>query len=209
MKNGLGIFTAFHFSEDSIFVVSSQFLTMDYNAILNELNNASLFELYRLNVAIGRQLDDRNRLNLIKNQLKIGQLINYFDEKENRLIEATVVELKITKLIVKNQHDGVLWNIPYYCLNIDDSNTDIQNTSSQKIDRNNLKVGDDVCFKDKKGNELFGQVTKLNSKTAGILVGQAKWRVAYTLLSPVINVHSNNNPQTGIIDVKSITVQEL
>lgn len=64
---------------------------MDYTTILTELNNNSLFELYRLNVAIRQQLNDPARLRLIKNHLKAGQLISYFDEAENRLIEATIV----------------------------------------------------------------------------------------------------------------------
>ena len=176
---------------------------MDYSAILTELNNASLFELYRLNVAIGKQLDDPARLSLIKNHLQIGQLISYFDAQENRLLEATIVELKRTKVLVENKHDGALWNIPYYCLNIDNLDTDIQATSQQKITRNNLKVGDNVCFKDKKGNELFGEVIKLNPKTAGILVGQTHWRVAYSLLSPIISVEVGDEQLT--IEVKSLS----
>ena len=34
---------------------------MNYDLILEELGRASLFELYRLNSAIGNQLDDRFR----------------------------------------------------------------------------------------------------------------------------------------------------
>lgn len=176
---------------------------MDYTAILTELNNASLFELYRLNVAIRKQLEDSARLSLIKNNLIKGQLISYFDETENRLVEATIVELKRTKVLVENKHDGVLWNIPYYSLNLDNSDTDIQATSQQKITRNNLKVGDNVCFKDRKGNELFGEVIKLNPKTAGILVGQTQWRVAYSLLSPIISVEVGDRQQT--IEVRSLS----
>lgn len=160
---------------------------MDYTAILTELDNASLFELYRLNVAIRQQLGDPARLFSIKNQLKVGEQINYFYGAENRLIEATVVELKRTKLLVENRHDGEFWNIPYYYVNMDNSDTDIQATSRKKANRNSIKVGDCVCFKDKKGNELFGEVVKLNVKTAGVLVGKIQWRVGYSLLSPILD----------------------
>jgi hypothetical protein len=160
---------------------------MDYSRILNELNGASLFELYRLDVAIRQQLDDPKRLRLVKAGLKTGLLIKYFDANENRLIDAKILELKRTKVLVENSHDGELWNIPYYFINIDDVDTTIPPSSNQKLSRNNLKVGDKVCFKDKKGRELFGEVIKLNQKTAGVLVGQVKWRVAYSLLSLIID----------------------
>jgi len=174
---------------------------MDYSTILNELNNASLFELYRLNVAIRQQLEDPIRMSSVKKSLRTGQLIKYFDSTENKLIDATILELKRTKVLVENKHDGELWNIPYYHINVDNIDTNIQATSKRTINRNNLKVGDKVCFKDKKGNELFGEVIKLNPKTAGVLVGQVKWRVAYSLLLPIIDgeVGSDNNLLEGAI----------
>ena len=160
---------------------------MDYSSILQALNNASLFDLYRLNSAIDQQLSDPKRLQLVKNQLTVGQPVTYFEHSENRLIDAVVVELKRTKALVKNHHDGRLWNIPYYFINIDAVDTDIHAAPKQKFSKSTAKVGDQVCFKDRKGNELFGEITKLNPKTAGVLVGQVKWRVAYGLLMPVID----------------------
>ena len=162
---------------------------MNYSKILDELNNASLFELYRLNEAIRRSLEDPVRIRSIKDSLKVGQNIEYFDAEENRLVEAIITELKRTRLLVKNRHDGKLWDIPYYYVNLDHSNIAISN-SAGKLNRNNLKVGDKVAFKDKKGHELFGEVIKLNQKTAGVLVGTARWKVGYGLLSLIIEGES-------------------
>jgi hypothetical protein len=39
---------------------------MNYNAVLEALNQASLFELYRLNAAIRNQLDDPGRIRAVK-----------------------------------------------------------------------------------------------------------------------------------------------
>lgn len=158
---------------------------MDYSKILDELNNASLFELYRLNQAICHSLEDPARIKKIKDSLKTGQTIKYFDAEENRLIEAIVIELKRTRLLVKNRHDGKLWDIPYYHINLDHANTAIS-ASTGKLNRNSLKVGDRVAFKDRKGNELYGRVIKLNPKTAGVLVGTTRWKVGYGLLSLII-----------------------
>ncbi len=166
---------------------------MNISEILNEMNNASLFELYRLNQAIRRQLEDPKRINILKKQLKAGQLISYFDTDENRLVDAVIMELKRTRVLVRNTKDGALWNIPFYYINADNLDADISATHSRRVDRNVLKVGDKVCFKDKKGVELFGKVIKLNQKTAGVSVGNIKWRVAYGLLSPIIEGELGND----------------
>jgi hypothetical protein len=158
---------------------------MNYCKILEELNNASLFELYRLQQAIRRNLEDPARIRKIKDSLKVAQDIEYFDAEENRLIQARIVELKRTRALVKNHHDGALWNIPFYHINLHHADVDICG-STGKLDRNSLKVGDKVAFKDRKGNELFGEVIKLNQKTAGVLVGTTRWKVGYRLLSPII-----------------------
>ena len=174
---------------------------MDYTAIIAELKNASLFDLYRLNVAIDQQLNDRKKLSRIKQNLKIGQCITYFDHTENRLIEATIMKLKPKNVLVENKHDGLQWNIPYYFINIDNLDTDIKVEGKEKTNKNHIKVGDHVCFKDKQGNELFGEVIKLNPKTAGILVGNTRWRVAYSLLSPTISINVEDNDTNGIITI--------
>ncbi|MDM8545936.1 hypothetical protein QUF61_05545 [Candidatus Venteria ishoeyi] len=158
---------------------------MDYSAILNALNNASLFELHRLSQAIYRQLEDPERINRVKRALSPGDEITYFESEENRLIAAVIVKLKRTRALVKNKHDGKLWNIPFHSINLEQQPVDLN--TSQKLDRNSLKVGDQACFKDKNGVELFGEVVKLNPKTAGVLVGTTKWRVAYSYLSLIID----------------------
>ena len=158
---------------------------MNYSEILDELDNASLFELFRLEQAIRHSLEDPARISNIKASLKVGQIIEYFHADENRLLEASIVELKRTRALVENRHDGKLWNIPFYHINLDHADIAISR-STGKLDRNSLKVGDKVVFKDRKGNERFGEVIKLNQKTAGVLVGTARWKVGYGLLSLIL-----------------------
>ena len=170
---------------------------MNYSKILEELNNASLFELYRLEQAIRRSLEDPVRIGKIKDSLRVGQDIEYFDAEQNRLIEATIIELKRTRALVKNRHDGKLWDIPFYHINVDHADVSISG-STGKLDRNSLKVGDKVAFKDRKGNELFGEVIKLNQKTAGVLVGTTRWKVSYRLLSSIIE--GERGSETNLIE---------
>jgi hypothetical protein len=121
----------------------------------------------------------------------------YFDADENRLVEASIIELKRTRALVKNRHDGKVWNIPFYLIDLDHADIAMSG-STGKLDRNRLKVGDKVAFKDRKGNERFGEVIKLNQKTAGVLVGTTRWKVDYRLLSLIIEGELGN--ETNVIE---------
>jgi len=88
--------------------------------IIKALEQASLFELYQLWITIGNQLEDPERIKKVKSRMKPGMIISYFELSENRLINAEVISLKRTRLTVRNIHDNVRWNIPFYYVNIDD-----------------------------------------------------------------------------------------
>ena len=116
-------------------------------------------------------------------------LINYFDETQNRLIKAAVIELHRTRLLVENQHDLGRWSIPFGAVNIDEVETDIRAVAPEQcvLDRSRLKVGDAVGFRDRQNQDKYGRVVGLNQKTATILTSDnQKWRVAYQFLFPVI-----------------------
>jgi len=166
---------------------------MNYTNILNELNQASSFDLFRLKSIIDKQLDDPARMFNIKKKLFVGQEITYFEEDENRLIAATIIELKRTRVVVRNTCDNHIWQLYYYHINIDNVETDIDSSKQQTLDRNSLKVGDNVSFFNKDGSEVFGVVDKLNPKTAGITTTQGKWRVTYSALSLVLEGELSHN----------------
>jgi hypothetical protein len=160
---------------------------MNYNAILDALNQASLFELHRLNAAIRNQLEDPARIRKVKQVLRVGQTVTWFDEQQNRLLEARLLEIRRTRALVQNVGDGKRWNIQFYLINVDNQDIEIAAQGRRKLDRNSLSVGDRVAFKDRHGHERFGEVVKLNPKSAAVMVGRTRWRVAYGLLMPVID----------------------
>lgn len=162
---------------------------MDYTALLQELNKASLFDLHRLQSAIYQELENPIRIDQIKAQLKIGQAISYFDPDTNRLIDAVILKIKRTRCLVKNVHDQKNWNLAFYYLNLDNSNTDIQPPKNAVgIPKSSLKVGAKVGYKSKYNEDVFGEVLRLNQKTASVKVNErTTWRVPYTLLFQVID----------------------
>jgi hypothetical protein len=167
---------------------------MNYNAILEALNQASLFELHRLNAAIRNQLEDPARIRHVKQALRVGQTITWFDDQENRLVEARLLEIRRTRALVQNIGDGKRWNIQFYLINLDGQDVEIAAQGQRKLDRNSLRVGDQVAFKDRHGHERFGKVVKLNPKSAAVMVGTMRWRVSYGLLMPVIDGDLGSDP---------------
>lgn len=86
---------------------------MDYNLILSELQQASMFDLFLLQAAIGKLLDDPARLIAIKRALRPGMEITYFHEQGNRLVPARVLQIRKTRAAVQDLETGKRWTIVY------------------------------------------------------------------------------------------------
>lgn len=174
---------------------------MDYTRILQELQSATLFDLYRLHAAIAQQLDNPQRVEQVRSRLSPGMNIAYFDETENRLVKARVVELNRTRLIVENQEDGKRWSIRFGSVNLDGVSVDLHPVSAQQpLDRSLLKAGDIVGFRDRQNREKYGRVQDLNQKTATILTNSGeRWRVAYSFLFKVLNPADDSASDGDII----------
>ncbi|MCW5203471.1 hypothetical protein VU11_07240 [Desulfobulbus sp. US2] len=130
---------------------------------------------------------------ICKRYLKPGQKISYFDAQQNREIEAEILKIRRTRVLVQNLHDQAKWTIPLYFVNLDKVETDIINSSKEGLDKTQLKVGDMVGFLDKEQNDLHGEIIRLNQKTATIMTStKGRWRVAYEYLFLIYDIE-----QTG------------
>lgn len=170
---------------------------MDYSKIMDELDKASLFDLHRLHAAISKELDNPERIEKIRQMIKAGDTIRYFVSEENRLIEAEVLELKRTRVLVRNKHDMKRWDIPFFMVNVDDVSVDIvRQGSAGGINRHEIRIGDFVGFRDNANNNLRGKVIRINPKTVTLFVEpNQKWRVTYSMLHPIIDGQIVNEQQ--------------
>jgi len=161
---------------------------MDYTTTLQELNKASLFDLHRLQSAIYQELLNPMRIEQIKTQLKTGQSISYFDPQSNSLIDAVILKIQRTRCLVRNVKDQKSWNLPFYYLNLDAIDADIQPAKNAVgIPKSSLKIGAKVGFKDKENNDQFGEVIRLNPKRATVKINEhCRWLVNYKYLFYVI-----------------------
>lgn len=162
---------------------------MEYAEILEQLEKASLFDVYRLHAAMSMMMEDPLRLEEVREQLMPGQEVSYFNWQENRLVQVNILELKRTRVFVQEQETGARYSIPVYWINTEDSDLpEARRSNAKGIPRSELRVGDQVGFRDRNNMTRCGQVIRLNPKTATLLVdGRSKWRVGYGFLFDVID----------------------
>lgn len=185
---------------------------MDYSEIMNELDEASLFDLYRLRAAINKELDNPERIETIRRLIKVGDTIRYFVSEQNRLIEAEVLEIKRTRVLVRNKHD-LKRDIPFYMINLEGVPVDIVRSENTKgINRHEVRIGDFYGFRDRANNILRGRVIRTNPKTVTLLVEpNQRWRVSYSMLHSIIDgqKRANKNLSKVLLLIAILTEQGL
>lgn len=160
---------------------------MNYSELVELLNRASAFDLYRLRTAIDSMIDDPRRIIEVKASLRLGQEVTYFEGSTNSVHEGVVESIKKTRVVVRDKLDGKRWSIPLCAINIRDVDVTIQQTHRHGLTKNELAIGDRVGFIDKSGIERSGEVVRLNQKTVTVESETGGWRVAYQLLHKVID----------------------
>lgn len=162
-------------------------MSMNFSAVLDALNHASAFELYRLRFAIDRKLDDPAWAIAVRSRLHVGQEIEYFSPRENLVQRARIDEFRRKQVAVTDLPDGKRWLIEYNAINIDGIDVEIREQTRKGLGRNEVRVGDTLGFIDRNGHERSGVVLRLNNKTVSMQVGAQQWRVAYPLLHRVVD----------------------
>lgn len=159
---------------------------MDFTTVLTLLKEASLYDLYRLRVALKNQMDDPEKIKALRQCFAVGSSIAYFNSIKNSLCRGTVLRKNLKKVVVMDLEDTQVWTVPYYAINLTGKENDIQARYHEKLTKNNFKVNDRVDF-DYEGKHYFGTINKLNHKTTSVLTLEYKrFRVGYGLLFKVI-----------------------
>ncbi len=159
---------------------------MNYSETINSINNASAFDLYRLRVAITQMLDDPERIRKVRENLRVGDAIEYFESKTNQVHKAKLLKLQRTRALVEDIADNKRWEIPIFWINVHAVDTQITEKQKRGLGRNEISVGEHVGFVDNEGFEHYGVVVRLNQNTVTLNCDGRKWRVAYCYLFKVI-----------------------
>ena len=161
---------------------------MNFSDVLQALNQASAFELFRMRSAIDRVLDEPQRMHAIHARLQIGQAIEYFDSQANALKRGTILELRRKQVLLLDHGDGQNWFTSYASINMDGADVQIREQVKSGLGRNEVAVGDILGYLDRNQRQRSGQVIRINDKSATLQVGPDQWRVAYMFLHRVLEV---------------------
>lgn len=161
---------------------------MNFTEVLDALKRASGFELYRLRAGIDRMLDDPKWIMAIRKALRVGQVIEYFDEKDNRLCTGRILELRQKTVLILRMDTAQRWLMPYASINLDGIDTTIRDKPNQGLGRQEVAVGDNVGFHDRDQRQRIGRIIRLNDKTVTLVSDDQQWRVAYGLLHRIVDI---------------------
>lgn len=159
---------------------------MDFSEMLKAMNQASSFELYRLNAMIEQVLDEPERNERIKAQLKVGQEVEYFDPVANGTCQGKIVRLLKKNADILNYSDQTHWRMPYASINVNGIDTQVTQEKPRGVGRAELAVGDQVGFT-YHGEQKVGVIKRLNTKSVTLDAQGEKWRVGYSLLQRVVD----------------------
>lgn len=160
---------------------------MNFSEVINSLNQASAFDLYRMRAAIDRVIDDPKWLQAIQTRLKIGQEVKYFDAQANALKRGKVLELRRKQAVLLDLDDAKSWIISYAAINLDGADVQIREHKPQGLGRNEVAIGETVGFLDRNQQQRTGKVIRLNDKTVTLQCGSSQWRVTYSFLHRVVD----------------------
>lgn len=160
---------------------------MNFSDVINTLNQASAFELYRMRAAIDRVLDEPHWLQAVQARLRVGQSVQYFDPQANALKRGQVLEMRRKQLVVLDLGDARRWIISYAAINLDGSDVQIRENKHQGLGRNEVAIGEVVGFVDRDQRQRTGKVIRLNDKTVTLHCDNGQWRVAYVFLHRVVD----------------------
>ncbi|MEK7996395.1 MAG: hypothetical protein AAB403_21555 [Planctomycetota bacterium] len=162
---------------------------MNFAAPYDDFGKTSLFDLWRLNIAIARALEDPRKIAAIRSRLRVGQTVCYFDAGRNKEISGRIMEVKRTRAVIRHDHDQKIWNIPFHMMKLEGTQEDgfPFARTNQKMDRESIRVGDSVGYISREHRQMYGIVEKRNRKTATVRLSNGEqWKVSYGLLFPVI-----------------------
>lgn len=163
---------------------------MNFSEVFQTLNQASAFDLFRLRAAIDCALDEPSWLQAIQTRLKVGQTVQFFDLRANKLKRGQVLEMRRKEVVMLDLDDAVRWVLSYAAINLDGADVQIREQKPQGLGRNEVALGDVVGFVGRDQQQRTGKIIRLNDKTVTLQCGPTQWRVAYSFLHCVVDVDS-------------------
>ena len=160
---------------------------MDLHDLMSALQQASDLDLLRLRTAIDHLLQQPTRILAVRKRLNVGQEVDYWNLRENRMRRGRIVQFKPDQLLVQTESPAEYWWVSYAAIQPDASQAPPAEPPAH-LDRSDFTVGDTVSFEGRDLIQRLGTVARLNQKTATVSCDGQQWRVPFALLRRVVDV---------------------
>lgn len=160
---------------------------MDLHELMSSLQQARDLDLLRLRTAIDHLLQQPQRILAVRQRLHVGQEVDFWNLRENRLRRARVVQFKSDQLLVQTESPAQYWWVSYAAIQIDASQAPPPEPAA-RLTRSDFRVGETVSFEGQDLVQRLGTVVRLNPKTATVSCDGQQWRVPFALLRRVVDI---------------------
>ena len=169
--------------------------------LIEELPMATSAELYQLSWVIEQLLADPRRIVQVRAQLHTGQQIQYLNWGDGKLRSARVVGMHGDHVAIHDAANSKAFKVHYAAILTEPTNAPTE-TSPTPADverarpapppevagRADFRVGNRVTFIDKNLAHRIGLIVRVNQHTATLDCDGQKWRVAFELLRPLVDI---------------------
>jgi len=176
--------------------------------LIEDLPMATSAELYQLSWVIEQLLADPRRIVQVRAQLHTGQQVRYLHWTNGRLYPARVVGMQGDHVTLQDAVRAKPFKVHYAAILNElgdvastassEAPTDVDRSSDNSSNRpapppelarrGDFRVGHRVTFIDKQLQPRVGLIVRINPHTATLDCDGQKWRVAFELLRPLIDV---------------------
>ena len=167
--------------------------------LIEDLPMATSAELYQLSWVIEQLLADPRRIVQMRAQLHIGQQVQYLSWGDGKLRTARVVGTHGDHVAIQVAANSKAFKVHYAAILTEPASTQsgpipadaalIKPAPPPEVaSRADLRVGNRVTFIDKNLQSRVGLIVRLNQHTATLDCEGQKWRVAFELLRPLVDV---------------------
>jgi len=160
---------------------------MDLHELMSALQRATDLDLLRLRAGIDHLLQHPARILAVRQRLHVGQEVDYWQLRENRMRRGRVVRFKPDQLLVQAEDPPQYWWVSYAAIQLDAAQTPAPQPQKH-LNRSDFALGETVSFEGRDLVQRLGTIIRLNQKTASLSCDGQQWRVSYPLLRRVVDL---------------------
>ena len=160
---------------------------MNLHDLMTSLQQASDLDLLRLRTAIDHLLQSPKRLIAIRERLHLGQEVDFWNQRDNRMQHGRIVQFKRDQLLIQTENPSTYWWADFAAIQLDERQAP-QPEPPKRMARSEFAFGYTVSFEGRDLIQRLGNIVRVNQKTATVSCDGQQWRVSFALLRRVVDL---------------------